>query len=130
MTACICGIRRRLSTKKSTKIDQARALLSSQHSSVGEICLHPDSLHFHQARKVIGDAFGGKTASEGSGVINSVLSQTFPEILCDDEASTATRQALNAFSLGFFADELLCKGGMIMGSPGCGCVPRIRRDDR
>ena len=110
----LCSIRRR-SKKKLTKIDQARAFLSSQHSSVGEICLHPDSLQFYQARKVIGDAFGGKTTDKGSDVINSILSQTMPEILGEDTASTSSRQALNAFGLGFFAEEQLRKGGMIVG---------------
>ena len=101
--------------KSKTKIEEARNFLSSQHSSLGQICTYSESLSFHEARKVIGDAFGGSPASKGSDLINSVLAQTMPTIINDDEASTANRQALNAFSLGFFAHELLVKGGTIFG---------------
>ena len=107
----LCG----KSSTKSNKIDEARAFLSSQHSSLGKICVYPESLSFHEARNVIGDAFGGSPASKGSDLINSALSQTMPGILGDDETSTFNRQALNAFSLGFFAHEQLTMGGTMFG---------------
>jgi len=75
------------------------------------IALHPDSISFSEARKVVGDAFGGKTASDANAMTMSVLE---PMGVGSDER-TKDRQELARFCLGFFAYELLHKGGMALG---------------
>ena len=103
-------------TKESSSINQARNFLLHQHQqdniTKNTLCFYPGkSMEFHEARKVMGDSFGGQTASEGSDLLNTFLE---PMGLLADER-TEDRQAINGYDLGFFSYSMVQKGGVIMG---------------
>ena len=92
----------------SISIDKAREFLAEQDDCV---VLSPESLNFTDARKLIGDAFGGNSANSADRMTMAMLG---PLGLGSDDKSQE-RQELTAFSMGFFVFELLQKGGLAMG---------------
>jgi len=107
-------------SKDPTSIDQARDFLVAHRKEKlfaaqdgMSLCLHSGSLEFHEARKVMGDAFGGETAKEGGVLLNTFLAPL--GMLKDGPKAKKDRQEANAFCLGFFANELYQKNGLIMG---------------